>query len=208
MIIFPDLPEILIEQTHVADEITLALRTTSPSASCLNCGTLSMRVQSRYRRTLHDLPSTGRPVHLIVHVRRFFCKKSTCTQKIFTEQLPELCHPHAQRTIRLQDALGQLGLVLGGQAGARVGSDLGISGSRDTILRMVRQHPLPSTRQRERTMRRFQSPGHAQRFLSAFGLISDRFRLKRHYLSAPDYRVLMQRRFQVWNEVTAGKAAA
>ncbi|GHO50450.1 hypothetical protein KSX_86130 [Ktedonospora formicarum] len=31
------------------------------------------------------------------------------------------------------------------------------------------------TRQRERTMRRFTSPGHAQRFLSAFGPISDHF---------------------------------
>lgn len=46
------------------------------------------------------------------------------------------------RTKRLQKALCELGLKIGGQAGADVGSELGISGSRDTILRLVRQsHP-------------------------------------------------------------------
>lgn len=64
------------------------------------------------------------------------------------------------------------------------------------------------TRQRERTMRRFKSPGHAQRFLSAFGPISDHFRPKRHRLNASVYPALMQDRFQVWNEVTGGKTAA
>jgi transposase len=143
IIIFPDLPEVLIEQAHVADEITLMLRTTSPAASCPSCGTLSLRVQSRYTRRLHDLPARGCPVSLMLHVRRFFCTKSTCAQKIFTERLPELCHPHAQRTIQLQQALCQLGLAAGGQAGAAIGSEQGLSGSRDTILRLVRRHQLP-----------------------------------------------------------------
>ncbi|GHO63900.1 hypothetical protein KSC_027920 [Ktedonobacter sp. SOSP1-52] len=59
------------------------------------------------------------------------------------------------------------------------------------------------TRQRERTMRRFTSPGHAQRFLSAFGPISDHFRPRRHRLCASDYRTLMQERFETWNDITA-----
>ncbi|GHO60648.1 hypothetical protein KSB_91230 [Ktedonobacter robiniae] len=63
------------------------------------------------------------------------------------------------------------------------------------------------TRQRERTMRRFPSPGQAQRFLSAFGPILDHFRPKRHRFTAEDYHALMQDRFLVWNEVTRGKTA-
>ncbi|WP_201381659.1 IS6 family transposase [Ktedonobacter sp. SOSP1-52] len=63
------------------------------------------------------------------------------------------------------------------------------------------------TRQCERTMRHFKSPGQAQRFLSAFGPILDHFRPKRHRLTARDYRALMQDRFQMWNEVTGGKVA-
>ncbi len=64
------------------------------------------------------------------------------------------------------------------------------------------------TRERERTMRRFKSPTHAQRFLSTFGPICDHFRPKRHRLSAAKYCALMQERFQVWNEVTEVKTAA
>jgi transposase len=143
IIIFPDHPEVLVEQVRVANEITLTLRTTSPTASCPSCGTRSTRVQSRYTRRLHDVPSGGRPVSLMLHVRRFCCTKSTCAQKIFTERLPELCRPHAQRTIQLQQALCQLGLASGGQAGAEIGSEHGFSGSRDTILRLVRRHRLP-----------------------------------------------------------------
>jgi transposase len=96
MIIFLDLPEAQVEGVDVAEEITLTLRTTSPTASCPSCGTESSQIQSRYRRTLRDLPSGGRPIRLIMHVRRFFCKKRSCAQKIFVERLPALCHPHAR----------------------------------------------------------------------------------------------------------------
>jgi len=58
------------------------------------------------------------------------------------------------------------------------------------------------TRQRERAMKRFTSPGHAQRFLSAFSGISPHFRPRRHLLSAADYRQVMADRFTVWNEIT------
>src|SRR6266516_1580486 len=142
MIIFPDLPHVEMEGVEVAEEIILTLRTTSLTASCPSCGTASSRIQSRYTRTLRDLPSVGHPIRLVMQVRRFFCQKHTCAQKIFAERLPDLCRPHAQRTTRLQKALCELGLKIGGQAGADVGQELGMSGSRDTILRLVRQsHP-------------------------------------------------------------------
>jgi putative transposase len=64
------------------------------------------------------------------------------------------------------------------------------------------------TRLREKKMRRFKSAKHAQRFLSAFGLISGHFQPRRHRLSAGEYRALLQTRFQTWNEVTATKTAA
>ena len=64
------------------------------------------------------------------------------------------------------------------------------------------------TRQRERAMKRFKSARHAQRFLSAFSGISPHFRVRRHLLSAADYRQVMTDRFAVWGEVTALDAAA
>src|SRR5947199_8834186 len=112
MIILPELIDenLQISQVTGANEITITLRTTSPTAACPCCGTISKPVQSRYRRTLHDLPMSGRLVHLTIEVRRFFCKKTTCAQKIFAEQLPALCRPHPHRTKRLQEALCRLDL--------------------------------------------------------------------------------------------------
>jgi putative transposase len=57
------------------------------------------------------------------------------------------------------------------------------------------------TRLRERVMRRFKSAGHAQRFLSAFGIITSHFRVGRHLYRASGYREVMKLRIAVWKEV-------
>jgi putative transposase len=63
------------------------------------------------------------------------------------------------------------------------------------------------TRVRERAMKGFTSPGHTQRFLSAFSGISSHFRFGRHKRTAANWRHEMVDRFAVWNEIT-GTAAA
>src|SRR5713226_78697 len=57
------------------------------------------------------------------------------------------------------------------------------------------------TRERERRMRGFKSSGHAQRFLSVFGVIASFFRPGRHLLAAKNYREIMRRRFIQWREI-------
>ena len=57
------------------------------------------------------------------------------------------------------------------------------------------------TRFREKVMRGFKSSGHAQRFLSAFGIISSHFRVGRHLYRASAYREVMKSRFNIWEEV-------
>jgi putative transposase len=59
------------------------------------------------------------------------------------------------------------------------------------------------TRLRERVMRRFKSAGHAQRFLSAFGIITSHFRPSRHLCTAEVYREIMKCRFDAWKQVVA-----
>jgi putative transposase len=64
------------------------------------------------------------------------------------------------------------------------------------------------TRERERRMRRFKSPGHAQRFLAAYGPIAGHFRPRRHRLSAESYRQTRTERFATWRAVTGAPAMA
>src|SRR6266498_3780762 len=64
------------------------------------------------------------------------------------------------------------------------------------------------TRQRERRMQRFKSPGQAQRFLSAYGPITQHFRPRRHRFAAPGYRQELRKRFQISQEITTPAWAA
>jgi transposase len=144
MTILPDLSDLVIEQVSITNEVTVTVRAASPTAPCPCCGTVSKRVQSRYTRTLRDLPASGRLVHLIVRVRRFFCQESTCIRKIFAERFPSLTLPRVKFTLRLQEALREMGFALGGEAGARLGKQLSIPGSPDSILRQVKGAELPA----------------------------------------------------------------
>jgi putative transposase len=64
------------------------------------------------------------------------------------------------------------------------------------------------TRKRERRMRRFKDPGHAQRFLAAYGPIAGHFRPRRHRLTADAYRQTRAERFVTWRAVTGTPALA
>jgi putative transposase len=70
------------------------------------------------------------------------------------------------------------------------------------------EHSHRPTRQREYRMQGCKSPGHAQRFLSAYGPIAQHLRPKRHLLSASAYRDEMGNRFASWAEITGTERAA
>ena len=63
------------------------------------------------------------------------------------------------------------------------------------------------TRRRERQMKRFKSPGQAQRFLSAHDGISNLLHLRRHRVPAVQYRAARTEALAVWAEIS-GVAAA
>ncbi len=64
------------------------------------------------------------------------------------------------------------------------------------------------TRQQERQMRGFKSPGHAQRFLSAHAPLNNLFRLSRHKRPAAAYRTARDEAFRLWQQVTCALQAA
>ncbi len=58
------------------------------------------------------------------------------------------------------------------------------------------------TRQQERQMRRFKSPGQAQRFLTIHSAVHNLFRIGRHLLRARHYRTFRSQAFSSWQQVT------
>ena len=57
-------------------------------------------------------------------------------------------------------------------------------------------------------MKRFKSPGQAQRFLSAHDPINNLFHLRRDHVTADQYRAARTQVFGVWADVTGVSAAA
>src|SRR3954466_13593084 len=131
-----------VDPAHSA--ITLTLRAHRITACCPLCGRRSKRVHSRYERTLTDLPWGTYAVTVRLRVRRLFCRNARCERRIFAERLPAIALSWARRTRRLDARLTSLGLALGGSAGVRLGAKLGLAASRNTLLRRVRQAPVPS----------------------------------------------------------------
>ena len=126
--------------------IRVALASQRETVPCSACGTPAWRIHSRYHRPLADLPWQGLAVQLWLETRRFFCEAATCSRRIFAEQFPGLAPPRSRRSARLTALLSAVGLALGGEPGARLVTELGLSISPDTLLRLVRvlSAPAPS----------------------------------------------------------------
>jgi transposase len=123
--------------------LTLVVRTTRRAAECPRCHRPSTRVHSYYTRQVADLPWHGVSVRLELRTRRFRCRNSLCTKRVFCERLPRVVAYYARKTIRLNEALTLIGLLLGGEPGACAAVKLAMAASPDTLLRRVRAAVKP-----------------------------------------------------------------
>jgi transposase len=125
-----DRKSMIIELTPIATE-----------AACPACGQLSNRIHSRYNRILSDLPCMGIPVKLRLQVRRFFCDMPTCPKRTFAERTAAAA-AYARKTHRLTEVLIRIGFAIGGEAGSRLSTHLGVATSGDTLLRLIHSTPV------------------------------------------------------------------
>jgi transposase len=137
--LLPKVPGLRLEDTFIdADTVSLTLASTSLPVACPVCRHATARLHSHYRRSVADLPWSGRRVRLLLSVRKFRCPRIGCPRRIFTERLPSLVEPYARKTARLHEVLKLVGFALSGEAGARLIERLGMVASPTTLLRYVR----------------------------------------------------------------------
>lgn len=123
--------------------LTLVVEATRAQAECPRCQRPTARLHSYYTRRVADLPWHGVAVRLELHTRRFRCKNSLCTKRVFCERLPHVVAHYGRKTVRMEEALTLIGLLLGGEAGARAAMKLAMATSADTLLRRVRAAVKP-----------------------------------------------------------------
>lgn len=142
--LFPQLRGLRVEHLCTgADGLTVVATSTQRTSLCPLCQSLASHVHSRYQRRITDLPCAGHAVTVLVHARRFFCRNARCPRKTFRERLSAFVAPRARHSDGLCATLARIGIALGGEAGARLTTLLGMTTIADTLLRLVHALPLP-----------------------------------------------------------------
>ncbi len=113
------------------------------NARCPSCNSVSSKVHDRYVRRPLDLPWRGRSVRLMLTVRRFRCVNSACKRATFAEDCGPNLPRYARRTLEANEHLLTIARTSGGEAGARIANGEGLCVSPDTLLRLLRNSPLP-----------------------------------------------------------------
>ena len=144
-LLFPSCPDLLLEEiTYEGQTLFLTVRRSRKAMPCPDCGNVSMKVHSRYHRTLADVSLMDYEVRLRVHVRRFFCTNAECARITFAESFADLAVPHARRTNRQAMRLRAMAKELGGRPAARERENVLMSVRRPTLLRLLRHTSLPA----------------------------------------------------------------
>jgi len=85
----------VLEVTEHADEVVIAIETTSAVVWCMRCG-VRAEAHDRISVEVRDLPCFGRPARLVWRKRRWRCREHVCDAKTWTETSS---HFDAQRII-------------------------------------------------------------------------------------------------------------
>ena len=125
------------------DAVVVRVLSQRCSSCCPACSTPSSAIHSYYRRKPADLPCTGRPIRLLLTVKKFFCRVASCPRKVFTERLPDFLQPFSRLTLRLRAAIQAIGFASTGKGGARLAAKLGMPLSDTTLLWSLQLVALP-----------------------------------------------------------------
>lgn len=125
-----------------ADSITIVVRSCQKTVCCPLCDEPTNSLHSNYSRRTADLPWHDVAIRLELHTRKFRCRNELCRRKVFCERLPKVVAAYARKTVRLNAAMTLLAFALGGEAGARTASGLGLTVSGDSLLRRIRHNSV------------------------------------------------------------------
>ena len=143
-VLFPHLAGLRVHRVEDAgDAVMIVASCQAGSACCPRCGQASARVHGGYARTVADGAAAGRPVLIVLQVRRFRCRNPQCPAVTFAEQAEGVSARYRRRSVPLLGMLAGFGLELAGRGAARLAGTLGIAVHPATVLRLVAAAPEP-----------------------------------------------------------------
>ena len=142
--LFPHLAGLRVDRVaDTGEAVVLWACCRAAQARCPACGAVSSQVHGGYGRVVADGAAGGRPVLIVLAVRRFRCPDPGCAKVTFAEQAEGLTVRYRRRSVPLLGMLARLGVELAGRAGARLAAALGVPAHSSTVLRLVMALPDP-----------------------------------------------------------------
>ena len=147
-----------------------------------------VRIRGKLHYLWRAVDQHGNVLDVLVQSRR----NKTAAKRFFRKLLKGLCY--VPRVI-VTDKLGSYGA-------AKREILPGVEHRQSRYLNNRCEVSHQPTRRRERHMRRFKSVRQAQQFLSVHAQIHNHFQLRRHRLSASEYRTARDHAFATWRDAT------
>ena len=142
--LFPHLAGLRVHRVEdIGHAVVISASCRAAAACCPRCGQESARVHGGYSRVIADGAAGGRPVLIVLRVRRFPCRNPQCPAVTFAEQAGGLSERYRRRSVPLLAMLAGFGLELAGRAAVRLAGTLGIAVHPSTVLRLVMALPDP-----------------------------------------------------------------
>lgn len=118
---------------------TICLKRSNKSAICPCCGKKSSKVNSKYFRTIKDLPIQDSKVILKLETKTFFCKNIECKTNTFSEKF-DFIESHERMTIRLRDRIVEISKGMSAKSAKQTINKGLVNISDDTILRLLKKN--------------------------------------------------------------------
>ena len=140
------IPHLKLEQLDRHENILQTTITSQqPTSKCPTCGTPSSILHSHYQRTVQDLPVGDSSITWTLHVRRFRCRKRSCTQRVFCERFTQGLHAYARNTGRVNTLFEKTSLSIGASPASSLIPNFELTASSSTMLRRAHQAATPNT---------------------------------------------------------------
>ena len=129
----------IINYEYIDDIATIYVKRTNKTATCPCCGKKSDNINSKYFRTIKDLPIQDNKVILKLEAKTFFCKNNKCPINTFAEKF-DFIESRARMTTRLKDRIVNDSKGMSARA-AKATINNGLANiSDDTILRLLKKN--------------------------------------------------------------------
>lgn len=141
------LPHFAISKIECRDTtVTINASVKSRRSRCPTCGRYSNSVHDSYYRHVTDIQVSNNSTHIILKTRKFKCRNSKCSQRVFTEQTTAVKR-YSRRTTRAGEILNAFSIELTGKLGSQLSKQLFLGVSISTITRIAHNQLLPTIKQ-------------------------------------------------------------